>query len=73
VPYDTDMTQLNESPLPVVDWMTVAEVATYLRISRMSVWRWVNDGKLPAMRAGRSIRIDPKHVQELITPKTAPK
>lgn len=37
--------------------LTVQEVANYLRLSRTTVWRWCNQGKLPAFRLGRSWRI----------------
>lgn len=37
--------------------LTVKEVATYLRVSRSTVWRWCNDGKLAAFKIGRGWRI----------------
>jgi len=36
---------------------TVKEVATYLRIGRVTVWRWCQQGIIPAVRMGRSWRI----------------
>ncbi len=37
--------------------LTVREVATYLRVGRITVWRWCQEGTLPACRLGRSWRI----------------
>lgn len=37
--------------------MTVAEVAQQLRVSKMTVYRLVHSGELPAVRVGRSFRV----------------
>ncbi|NJN99130.1 MAG: helix-turn-helix domain-containing protein [Anaerolineales bacterium] len=37
--------------------LTVREVATYLRVGRVTVWRWCQEGTLPASRLGRRWRI----------------
>lgn len=37
--------------------MTVREVADYFRVSRVTVWRWCQDGVIPAFRIGRTWRI----------------
>ena len=37
--------------------MTVAEVATALRVSKMTIYRLIHSGELPAMRIGRSFRV----------------
>jgi excisionase family DNA binding protein len=37
--------------------MTVREVATLLRVSKMTVYRLTESGDLPAVRVGRSVRI----------------
>ena len=37
--------------------LTVAEVADALRVSRMTVYRLVHSGELPAVRVGRSYRV----------------
>lgn len=38
-------------------FLTTDEVADYLRVSRRTVWRWCEDGTLPAFRFGRIWRI----------------
>jgi excisionase family DNA binding protein len=37
--------------------LTVAEVATMLRVSKMSVYRLIHSGELEAVRFGRSFRV----------------
>ena len=37
--------------------LTVQEVANYLKVSRTTVWRWCNQGKLPAFKIGRGWRV----------------
>lgn len=43
-----------------VRFLTVAEVSTMLRVSKMTVYRLVHAGELAAVRVGRSFRV-PRH------------
>lgn len=43
--------------LPDVKFLTVAEVAELMRVSKMTVYRLVHAGELPAVRFGRSYRV----------------
>lgn len=43
--------------LPDVRFLTVAEVAQIMRVSKMTVYRLIHAGELPAMRFGRSYRV----------------
>lgn len=47
---------MNQRSNPV-QLLTVAEVAAALRVSRMTVYRKVHSGELPAVHFGRSFRI----------------
>ena len=47
-------------------FMTVAEVASMMRVSKMTVYRLVRSGELPAMRVGRSYRVPVAAVQEFM-------
>lgn len=38
-------------------FLTVAEVATMMRVSKMTVYRLVHSGELPAIRVGKSFRV----------------
>jgi excisionase family DNA binding protein len=51
------MASQNERPLGEVRFLTVAEVATAMRVSKMTVYRLVHSGELPAVRVGRSYRV----------------
>ena len=46
-----------ERPLAEVRFLTVAEVAAIMRVSKMTVYRLVHGGELPAVRVGRSFRV----------------
>jgi len=46
--------------------LTVQEVAEYLRLSRATIWRWCNEGKLQAFKVGRGWRIHRSEVQRLV-------
>jgi len=45
--------------------LTVQEVANYLKVSRTTVWRWCNQGKLPAFKIGRGWRVRWGEVEKL--------
>lgn len=47
---------------------TVKEVAEHFRVSRQSVYDWINDGKLKAIRVGDRIRIPQSALDEFIRP-----
>jgi excisionase family DNA binding protein len=42
---------------PVATFLTVAEVAAIMRVSKMTVYRLVHAGELAAVRVGRSFRV----------------
>lgn len=44
-------------------FMTVAEVADVMRVSKMTVYRLVHSGELPAVRFGRSYRVPENAVE----------
>ena len=46
-----------EGRLAEVRFLTVAEVATLMRVSKMTVYRLVHSGELTAVRVGRSFRV----------------
>jgi excisionase family DNA binding protein len=49
-----------------VRFLTVAEVATAMRVSKMTVYRLVHAGDLPAVRVGRSFRVPEDAVNEYL-------
>ncbi|GAA1922549.1 helix-turn-helix domain-containing protein [Nocardioides lentus] len=59
------------APSPTSDmseakFLTVAEVATVMRVSKMTVYRLVHNGELPAVRVGRSFRVLEEDVNEYL-------
>jgi excisionase family DNA binding protein len=47
-------------------FLTVAEVAAMMRVSKMTVYRLVHNGELPAVRVGRSFRVLEKDVDDYL-------
>ena len=46
--------------------LTVAEVAELMRVSKMTVYRLVHGGGLPAVRIGRSFRVPEQAVNQYL-------
>lgn len=55
-----------ERALPEVRFLTVSEVASAMRVSKMTVYRLVHAGNLSAVRVGRSFRVPEKAVHEYL-------
>jgi excisionase family DNA binding protein len=55
-----------ERPLAEVRFLTVAEVAAAMRVSKMTVYRLVHSGELPAVRVGRSFRVPERAVHDYL-------
>ena len=47
-------------------FLTVAEVAARMRVSKMTVYRLVHGGELEAVRVGRSFRVPEGAVQDYL-------
>ncbi len=52
--------------LPDPKFLTIAEVATMMRVSKMTVYRLVHNGDLPAHRVGRSFRVTEEDVNDYL-------
>lgn len=75
-----------DQPLPQSNeeatWLTVAEAAAVLKVRKMTVYRLVHSGHLPAVREGRSFHVletdvhalteEAKRVEAATAPKPAP-
>ncbi|USR79637.1 helix-turn-helix domain-containing protein [Arcanobacterium pinnipediorum] len=53
-------------PSSTPQFFTVAEVADMTRVSRMTVYRMVHAGDLPAVRVGNSYRVPKSAVDQLL-------
>jgi excisionase family DNA binding protein len=48
-------------------YLNISEAAAWLGVSRVSIWRWMRDGALPAARLGhRTVRIRREDVERLL-------
>jgi excisionase family DNA binding protein len=57
--------------MSVIDerYVTVAEAAALLKVSRSTLWRWIDQGELPAYRLGqRRVLIKREDLGRLLTP-----
>ena len=54
------------SPPRQVQFLTVAEVAALMRVSKMTVYRLVHSGELPAARVGKSFRVPEQAVHDYL-------
>lgn len=55
-----------DAALAQVKFLTVAEVAALMRVSKMTVYRLVHSGELTAVRVGRSFRVPEKAVHDYL-------
>ncbi len=54
---------------PEIDLLTVAEAARLLKVSRVTLHRWVKQGRLPACHVGpRAVRIRRGDLDKMVTP-----
>lgn len=60
------MSTTGDLPLGEVRFLTVAEVAAVMRVSKMTVYRLVHSGELPAARVGRSFRVPEQAVHDYL-------
>ena len=57
---------VQELHLADVRFTTVAEVASLMRVSKMTVYRLIHSGELPAVRVGRSFRVPESAVHDYL-------
>ncbi len=47
-------------------WLSVEDIAAHLAVSKESVYRWVEKGKLPSYRVGRLLRFSSSEVDKAV-------
>lgn len=57
---------VNPSDMSDIKFLTIAEVASVMRVSKMTVYRLVHSGELPAVRVGRSFRVTEDDVNDYL-------
>jgi excisionase family DNA binding protein len=58
------VTSANDTEGP--EYMTVAEVAVRMRVSRATIYRLVHNGELPRMKVGKILRVPRAAVADFI-------
>ena len=48
------------------DFLTVPEVAQRLRVTAMTIYRWIEDGKLPAVQVAKHYRIRAGELEQML-------
>jgi excisionase family DNA binding protein len=46
--------------------LTVKEAAYRLSVTKRTIWQWISDGRLPAKRIGKWIRIHPDSLASMM-------
>lgn len=49
--------------------LTVEEVSFFLKVSRLTIWKWCKNGKLPAFKLGGEWRIRRDDLESVIAEK----
>jgi excisionase family DNA binding protein len=52
--------------------MTVAEIAAVLKLNQQTIRNWIDQGRLPAIRIGRRVRIKRSDFNELLATAATP-
>ncbi len=52
--------------------MTVAEIAATLRLNQQTIRNWIDQGRLPAVRIGRRVRIKRSDFEQLLNTAAGP-
>ena len=53
-------------------WISCAEAATYLGCHLMTVYSWIDSGKIPSARLGRKVLVDRRRLDAQLEGQTAP-
>jgi excisionase family DNA binding protein len=49
------------------EFLTPQEIAFRLKLTEATIWRWINVGKLPAIKIGKVYRVKIEDYQKIIT------
>ena len=58
---------VSREPFTEARLLTVNEVADLLRVSRMTVYRLIKNGEMPALRVGRNYRLREEDIHNYLT------
>jgi excisionase family DNA binding protein len=61
-----DLEKVTAGMAPREGWVSVEDVATHLRVTKESIYRWIGSKGLPARRVGRLLRFKLSEVDEWV-------
>ncbi len=64
--YDASMSAQRRPPDVDDEFLTVAEIASILKLNQQTVRNWIDQGSLPALRVGRRVRVLRRDLDQLI-------
>lgn len=53
-------------PITLVTWLMAKDVAKMFGVSKMTIYRLIHAGELPATKVGRSFRIQQEHAEAFL-------
>ena len=56
-----------------MEYLTPAEIAERLKVTRRTVYKWIDEGKLQAYKVGVNVRIKREDLEAFIKPYGEPK
>lgn len=57
--------------MPSAELLTAAEVASLLRVTSPTIYRWADDGTLPSVRVGGVVRFRRADIEAALAPVSA--
>ena len=64
--HNTQEETISTETSPTDELLTIAEVASYLKVSRRTAWRWCKGGRLRARKVGHQWRVARSDLEKFI-------
>lgn len=58
--------------MPAEPLLTAAEIAPILRVTVPTIYRWADDGTIPSVKIGKTIRFRRSEIEALLAPAASP-
>jgi len=52
--------------MSIDEYLTPEEISKLLKVTRLTVYRWIKEGKLKAVKAGRAVRIRREDLEKFL-------
>lgn len=50
--------------LSKIDWLTTSELSRFINWHKQTIFKWIEEGKIPYMRIGHEYRFNRKEIEE---------